>query len=544
MDENEKRTGLRGRILDSKIVTQKVPESGQEELAHVLYTPKSWLRGDFMPDGGAEKLFPWEKVLWGLAAFLRNTSGQFDGRDLLWRTVFGVQPMMIMAQTMVNTIWSGLNNPFVGQFMDRHPFKDSTYRWMVRVQAVIGQGLTLFFMLDLGLTPIQRVAIFASIQAAMNIYNTMTGIGWEKVFAGFTPISGERAKLETWQHTFHKFAYPIANLPQYMQGFIIGENRYVWTDKRIFLTGFAILIPLSLAGGIIHTFGRNRVPFDHTKNAKAKKAEQPTEKLTVREMFMVFRHNKYVLYTMIAGFFRTFIPGYSTGLYWRFMVPNIRLPIVGEVAGPGISAVMGQFTGLPITFLVPFMPRVMHALGGPKNTLLFRDAGNIVVRLAQYFIGLQSRGRILGYFALDTFRETIWPIANMSDRVLNFEMLDYVEYKTGIRSEGITHAIRGFIGELVKANINTFTGEMFQQWARVHEIDGNLPHPPIPERFARWAWPVWILGDMLSTAFSLVAIIAFPYKYGQNVHIEAELAARRAAEKQVREEMEEETTTV
>ncbi|MCL2446511.1 MAG: MFS transporter [Oscillospiraceae bacterium] len=547
MDERELRTGLRGRILNSKLVVNKVPETGQEELAHVLYTPRAWLKGEHMSEGGQERLFPWEKLLWGTAAFLRNTSGQFDGRDRLWRTVFGVQPTMIMVQNVANTLWDGINDPIVGHFMDRHPFKDNTYRWFMRINHIIGQFLTLFFMLDLGLTPLQRVVMFGVIQAARNVFGTMSDIAGEKFHAGITPLSEERAKLEVWQHTFHKIAYPIANMPQYLQGFIVGENRYVWTDKRIFITGFTVLIPLALAGGIIHTFVRNRVQFDHAKNAAHTKENaqmDKAEKLTVREMLAVFRHNKYLLYWMIANFFRTFLPSYDSWFYWRYMVPNTHWPLIGEVAGPGLSAVMGQFTGMPITFLVPFMRQIMHAVGGPKNTLIMQEGGGILVRLAQYFIGLSSRGRIVGFFALDTYRETVWPIANMGARVLNFEMLDYVEYKTGIRSEGITRAITGFIDKMIKSNINTASGELFQQWARVYEIDGNLPHPPIPERFARWAWPVWILGDVVAGSFFLIARIAFPYQYGQNVEIEAELAARRAAEAQVRAEMEDETATV
>jgi len=519
----------------------KVKDEGRAELREMLTHPVHWARGKDLPDG---VLQPWEKILWGAAAFLRNTAGQFDGRDVLWRTVYGVQPVQIMWQSLANTIWDGINDPIVGQLMDRHPFKDNTYRWIMRINHIMSQFLTLFFMLDLGLTPVQRVVIFGVIQGARNIFETMSGISTEKFRAGITPLSEERAKLEVWQHTLHKFAYPIANMPQYLRGFIIGENRYVWTDQRIFITGFAVVMPLALAGGIINTFLRNRVTFEHTRNAAQTNEKQtnvtPPKKLTVREMLAVFKHNKYLLYWMIANFFRTFIPSFDRGLYWRFMVPNIHLPVIGEVAGPGISAVMGQFTGIPITFLVPFMRQVMNFLGGPKRALIFQEGGNIIVRFAQYFIGLQSRGRILGFFALDTYRETIWPIANMSAEVLNFEMLDYVEYKTGIRSEGVNRAIQGFIQKMVKDNISTFTGELFQQWARVHEIDGNLPNPPIPERFARWAWPVWMLGEVLQSIFTLVARIAFPYKVGQNKYIELELKKRRELAQQELDKIEEE----
>ena len=543
---DEKR-GLRPWIINRVLVRIKVPDSGREEARQMLYEPRVWLKGEHLAGTGV--LQPWEKLLWGVAAFLRNSSSQFDGRDRLWRTVYGVQPVHIMWQSIANTIWDGINDPLVGQFMDRRPFKDNTYRWFMRINHIIGQGLTLFFMLDLGLDPVQRVVIFGVIQAARNIFQTMAGIADEKFFAGLTPLSEERAKLQVWQHSFHKIAYPIANMPQYLQGFIVGERRYVWTDQRIFIVGFAVLIPLSLAGGIIHTFARNRVTFDHTKNAQAAKANDAEDrtnvtppKLTIREMFSVIKHNKFLLYWMIANFFNQLIPTFDSWLVWRFLVPSIRVGGL-EVGGPAIPALMGQFTGAPITFLVPFMRQIVNVVGGPKRMLVLSEISEITVRIAQYFIGYNTRGRIFGHFALDTIRETVVPIAGVANRVLDFEMLDLVEYKTGVRSEGINRAITGFVEKLIKNNIETVTGNLFQQWAQVYTIDGNVPNPVIPERFARWAWPVWILGGALSRFIMLIARASFPYKVGQNEYIEAELKARRELADKAQREMEEELET-
>lgn len=449
-----------------------------------------------------------------------------------------------MVQSLITTAWCGLNNPLIGQFMDRRPFSDETYRWFMRISNMIGQFLTFIFMFDFGLTSVQRVTIFGIAHGVNNVFWTMAEIGEQKYIAGLTPISQERAKLNVWQHTFHKLAYPIANLPWFMQGFM--RDRYHWTDQRIFIQGFAMLFPFALAGGVIHTFARNRVTFDHTKNAahaSERKKEEPKEKLTMREAFSVLKHNKYVLYWLIANFFNQFIPEFDSWMVWRFLVPSIRLPLIGEVNGPGIPALFGQFTGLPITFLVPFMRQIIDRLGGPKRTLVFGSAGSFVVRLSQYFIGYHSRGRIIGHFALDTFRETMDPIGGLADHILGYEMLDYVEYKTGVRSEGVNRAIVGFVEKLVKENIATVAGNYFQYWARVHEIDGNVPNPVVPERFARWAWPVWILGGALRSVFLFIARASFPYKVGQNVHIEAELKARRELAEQTQKELEEELET-
>jgi len=533
------------RTLDKAAAKLKMPESGRAELQQLTTHPVQWLRGNDLPDG---VLQPWEKLLWGVGAFLRNSAAGFDGRDRLWRTAYGVDPLHIMWQNIINTVWCGLNDPLIGQFMDRRPFQDNTYRWFMRINHFIGQCLTLLFMFDFGLSSMQRVIIFGVVHGANNIFWTMGQISEEKFFAGLTPLSEERAKLQVWQHTFHKLAYALFNLPQLMMGLIPEESRERWTDQRIYIQGFSMLFPFALAGGVVHTFGRNRVTFDHTKNTthtnnKQTNVPPPEEKFTLREMFAVIKHNKYLLFWMIANFFNTFIPGFDSWLFWRFLAPTIRLGGV-DVGGPAIPVAFGWLTGLPISFLVPFMRQIVNIVGGPKRTLILTHLSDSVVRVVQFFIGYQSRNRIIGHFALDTIRETMWPIAGVADRVLNFEMLDYVEYKTGVRSEGINRAIVGFTEKLIKSNINTVTGNVFQHWAQVHTIDGNVPNPVIPDRFRRWAWPVWILGGALGSITMLIARAAFPYKNGQNVHIEAELKARRELAQQALESLEQETVEV
>lgn len=556
MDENKKRARLRGRVLNSKLVTEKMPEGGQEELAQMLYTPKPWLKGDYVQEEG--RLYPWEKLLWGSGAMLRNMGEGFAwGRDFLWRTHYGVNPMLIFWQNMFNTLWDGITDPIIGQWMDRNPMKDSTYRWIMRVHHVAWRSTQFLFLLDLGMTPVQRVVFFAVLSAIFNISGTVAGIGGQKFEAGITPLSQERTKLFVWGHMFHKIGYPLVNLPQVMMGFM--PDRENWNDYRIYTTGFLATLPLALAGGVVHTFVRNRVTFDHTKNAAHKHEESTSisnaadeKKLTLRESFAVIKHNKFLLYWMIANIFNQMVPTFNSLLVWRFLVPPLRLFGL-NVGGPAIPVVLGQFTGLPITFLTPFIRQIVHAVGGPKKTMVYECLLNMGVRTSQFAIGLGSPAAILSHFALDTVRETVQPMAGIANRMLEFEMLDYVEYKTGVRSEGINRSIVGFVEKVVKNNLTSFAGEFFQSWAGVHYMNQlqadehgvyHMPNDAQAQRFARWALPVWLLGNAVQSLIMLTARASFPYKYGQNVEIEAELAARRAAEAQVREEMEEETTTV
>ena len=246
---------------------------------------------------------------------------------------------------------------------------------------------------------------------------------------------------------------------------------------------------------------------------------------------------------MVATFAVQFIPTFDQWAIWRFMVPSINL-FGREVRGEGMRPIMAQIAGTPITFLAPFMRQVVDKVGGPRIMHIIYRGWLMIHGVARYFTGYSSLGRVGLLTLYDTISETMRPLDDYAGHVLSFEMFDYVEYKTGVRSEGITLAFQGVIGDIVKGNIYSLTSDPFQAWMGVHYIDGTVPDPEIPERFARWAWPMACLAGVIQGFCYLIARIAFPYKKGQNVPIELELKQRREAAEQLEKELEEELETV
>ena len=78
----------------------------------------------------------------------------------------------------------------------------------------------------------------------------------------------------------------------------------------------------------------------------------------------------------------------------------------------------------------------------------------------------------------------------------------------------------------------------------VQDIDGTVPNPVLPPRFARWAWPAFIWGQAIIGVGWFIARAAFPYKNGQNVAIEAELKQRRELAEREKQALEKELETV
>jgi len=517
----------RGKFIDKLLQRFKVGEGGRAKVQQILNHPANWLKGRDLP---YEQLAPWEKLLFGLHNFLHITSTGFsDGRDRLYRYTFRVNPNHITISNVTTSIWDAITDPIIGQYMDRRPMNDNTYRWIVRINHAISVFINMFYLLDLGFSPVQRMVMFTSVQLIRDVLSTMSEVSYTKYFAGITPSSIERGKTMVWANVGMQIAWPFANIPLYIMGF--ARDRATWNDYRIYTRGYAIVLPVALASGIIRTFAKNRVQFDGAVNSietqeRAEESGEKAEKMSIKESFMVLRHNKYLLYTSLATFLTMLSPHSDNYPIYRFMFPTLNVfgrPMTGEAIIP----LSKQFSGLPITFLYPFLAKLVHVAGGPKKTLILAAIMKVFANTGKYFIGFNGWGPIVMLTLMDTIIETVVPMESLADHVLNYEMLDYVEYKTGVRSEGITMSFRAMIQKFITNNVNSFTYNYFQSWTGINRVDMNAPGAVLPERFSKYAWAVFTLSLAFDAFIQLFARIAFPYQYGQNKFIEAELKERR-----------------
>jgi Na+/melibiose symporter-like transporter len=308
-------------------------------------------------------------------------------------------------------------------------------------------------------------------------------------------------------------------------------------------------MPMMIAAGVVSTFLRNRVQFSASKllpvdaqtELEAHEISVPEEapKLSLKESFMVIKHNKFMLYSTAANIITQLSPHVDDYPLKRWLFPERRILGRGSpVRGEGYLQLSKQLSGFPITILYPFLGAIMKKVGGPKRAMILDILLRMASFLLRYFAGYKSVFGLVMYILADTIFMTSEPLGFYADHVLNYEMLDYVEWKTGVRSEGITMAFKTFTNKIVANNINSFTGNAFASWTGIHKIDINDPNLVLPERYVKWVWPMVNLMPVIDCAIFLVARIAFPYKVGQKDVIEAGLKERRELAAKVKEEME------
>jgi len=119
--------------------------------------------------------------------------------------------------------------------------------------------------------------------------------------------------------------------------------------------------------------------------------------------------------------------------------------------------------------------------------------------------------------------------------MIRYEMFDYVEWKTGVRSEGITQSVDGLLKKLLKDNIGSVVGNAMTQWTGYKGWD--VPIAEQPQRFMDALWPLMHVGVIFGEIVALIAILRFKYPHDP-ARVEADLIERRALAQKMREEAE------
>lgn len=519
--------GIRSGI--QRIIGKNLSQSSKNELEMFLFHPVTWMKGDYLDEG---IVHPWEKLLYGIHGFLNNATGAWNGQDRLFRYTYHVDPRHITISSTIQNVWDFINDPLIGSWMDRHPMQTKTYRTLIRISHVVGTILSFFVLLDLNLSPLQHIIVWSARNMFCDILGTFAGVSSTKYFASITPYSDERGKINVWKNVGIQMGYPIANIPGWLFGLVSEQaRRTTFTDYNVYVWGFLIIMPLTILGGIIYTFAKNRVQF--TPDKKEAEGQDKEKQLSFRESITVLRHNKYLLLNSVAAILTTLTPKSDAYPIWRFLVPGLKLGKNKDgsdriLRGEALPMIISQISGIPITFLYPFLRQITKLLGGPRRTQMTLSVAQMVVGLGKFGFGYKGWPAIIAYTLFDTVNQTLDPVGGYAGEILNYEMLDYVEYKTGYRSEGITAAFNGLKDKFAVKNLESLTQNEFLRWTGIDKIDFNAENVQLPARYTKWAWMLFTLAPVVDGLIWFIARALFKYDPAQKDVIEAELKERRA----------------
>lgn len=165
---------------------------------------------------------------------------------------------------------------------------------------------------------------------------------------------------------------------------------------------------------------------------------------------------------------------------------------------------------------------------GYVNALIVMQACNILARIAAYFIGFEGKNL---WFAMAVIGLGGIPLgaASIAQTAIFCDSIDYMEWKTGKRTEGITFSMQTSFTK-ISSGITAGLATLALHLLHYKPIEGASTYLGTQSAaFDRWIWPLVILTPAIASLLYIVPLLFIRYTPAQRAQVEQELKARRAA---------------
>ncbi len=411
--------------------------------------------------------------------------------------------------TSISRLWDSINDPILGALIDRHAFKKSGEKLrplIVYLAPLIGV-LSLLMFKSWGFTGSPAVVYILICYLIWDLVYSMQDVALWGMLALSSPEHQERARASQWTAIGVTAGCAIAGLFPLIKD--IAANSFGVSDKNIFFVAAAIL---GLGGQLI-SMSAGKMKETVTGENK--------EKEGLLDAIFVLRHNKTLLWISAARI----LDCIKLSVPWAyFFESQVFYNIKGfEIGGGTAQFVYGLITGAPGTLAMFAATKIVALIGGMKKTLVVAKISSVVVRVTAYFIGFNSPVKMLFVVLLMSLQSIPENMINIAHRSLMSDSIDYVEYTTGKRTEGITFSMQNFatkVGEAVSLFIN---GQLLS----LVGYNQNIAMTAQNAVFMKWQWPMFILGPIVGAVLYLIAIVFVKDDDEQKKMIESELKKRR-----------------
>jgi Na+/melibiose symporter-like transporter len=425
---------------------------------------------------------------------------------------------------MIMKIWDGVNDPIIGSFVDRHRFKNGEkLRPLLKntpVPVSIFTVLIFFvFSTDENLLWL-RVGYFVIMYLCWDITYTMQDVAIWGMTAVVTPDSNERDKFVQLARSVGSIFFGIASgfIPMAME--IIAK---VSGNSLALMTVLFTLI-FGLGGALLSA-------KCYSAHERVRLVEPDKQQTSILECFKLLFQNKMLMLVTLSNLLGCF--GFGANLmtyFFKYKMPEIS--VFGYVLGPlTLNTIFGTLTS-PLSFFGMLMAdKLKHKFKGYRNLLIFIQICTLVGRIIAWAIGFEGKNIIwtIIILALCSFPGGAASIAQTS---LFCDSVDYMEWKTGKRTEGVTFAMQTFFTK-ISSGITGALGTLALSilgYVAVEDTPGAVYLGTQSQTFETWIWPLAMLTPAIASVLYIIPLLFIRYTPEKRAKVEKELAERRAVE--------------
>ena len=431
-------------------------------------------------------------------------------------------PAIVTVLLMIMKIWDGINDPIIGSFVDRHRFKNGEkLRPLLKNTPVpVGIFTVLIFVVFSTAENLLwlRVGYFVIMYLCWDITYTMQDVAIWGMTAVVTPDSQERDKFVQLARSVGSVFFGIAS------GFIPMAMEIVAKTSGYSLALMTVLFTIifGLGGALLSA-------KCYSAHERVRLVEPDQQQTSILECFKLLFQNKMLMLVTLSNLFGALAFGGNLMTYFfKYKLPEIS--IAGYVLGPlTLNTIFGTLTS-PLSFLGMIMAdKLKKKFEGYRNLLIFIQVCTLVGRIIAWAIGFEGKNIIwtIVILALCSFPAGASSIAQTS---LFCDSVDYMEWKTGKRTEGVTFAMQTFFTK-ISSGITGALGTLALSalgYVAVEDVPGAVYLGTQSEAFETWIWPLVMLTPALASLLYIIPLLFIKYTPEQKAQVEKELAERRA----------------
>lgn len=426
-------------------------------------------------------------------------------------------------------IWDGVNDPIIGSIVDRHRFKNGEkLRPLLKYTPVpVGIFTVLIFVVFSTAENLLwlRVGYFVVMYLCWDITYTMQDVAIWGMTAVVTPNSNERDKFVQLARTVGSIFFGIASgiIPAVMEIVAKQSGNTLALMTVLFATIFG------LGGALVSA-------KCYKAQERVRLVEPSQQQTSIIECFKLLFQNKMLMLVTLSNLFGALAFGNNLMTYFfKYKIPEIS--IGGFVLGPlTLTTIFGALTSAPAFLGMLMADKLKEKFKGYRNLLIFIQLCTLVGRIIAWAIGFQGKNVIFTMIilALCSFPGGAASIAQTS---LFCDSVDYMEWKTGKRTEGVTFAMQTFFTKIssgITGALGTFALSLLG-YVAVEDTPGAVYLGTQSEAFETWIWPIVMLTPAVAALLYIIPLLFIKYTPEQKAQVEKELAERRASAEKIAE---------
>lgn len=430
-------------------------------------------------------------------------------------------PAVVSVLVLLMKIWDGLNDPIIGSVVDRHRFKNGEkLRPLLKYTPVpVGVFTVLLFVVFSTAESLLwlRVSYFVIMYLCWDITYTIQDVAIWGMTAVVSPNSDERDKFVQWSRTVGSLFYGVFSMliPMVMEMVARASGNSMALMTVVFATIFG------LGGALI--------------SAKCYKAQEririapEQQQSSMFESFKLLFQNKMLLLVTLANLFGAFAFGHSLITYFfKYMLPDDFLGGNSIIGALGLTTIYSALTFAPSFFGMIFADKLKKFFKGYRNLLIVIQLCTIISRTIAYFIGFEGKNILWGMLIMAIFSVPSGA-SGIAQTSLFCDSVDYMEWKTGKRTEGVTFAMQTFFTKVssgITGALATFALSLIG-YVAVEDVPGAVYYGTQSATFEKWIWPLVMLTPVIAAILFIIPLLFIRYTPEQKAQVEADLKERR-----------------